>query len=156
MQSAGFWKQSWNTFKRICALPLIALVKFYQLCISPFTPPSCRFTPTCSQYALEALRKYGPLKGLWLTLRRLARLRPGTLNPQVDKARKAQMLPGTIKTIRPFRVGLFFQTAYTCPRRAEKPEEPAKGRHTAPPGRSRYQSHVPGQCSAKDSNSSVT
>ena len=56
MQSAGFWKQSWNTFKRICALPLIALVKFYQLCISPFTPPSCRFTPTCSQYALEALR----------------------------------------------------------------------------------------------------
>ena len=35
MQSAGFWKQSWNTFKRICALPLIALVKFYQLCISP-------------------------------------------------------------------------------------------------------------------------
>ena len=57
MQSAGFWKQSWNTFKRICALPLIALVKFYQLCISPFTPPSCRFTPTCSQYALEALRR---------------------------------------------------------------------------------------------------
>ena len=64
MQSAGFWKQSWNTFKRICALPLIALVKFYQLCISPFTPPSCRFTPTCSQYALEALRKHGPLKSL--------------------------------------------------------------------------------------------
>ena len=76
MQSAGFWKQSWNTFKRICALPLIALVKFYQLCISPFTPPSCRFTPTCSQYALEALRKYGPLEGLWLTLRRLARCHP--------------------------------------------------------------------------------
>lgn len=76
MQSAEFWKQSWNTFKRICALPLIALVKFYQLCISPFTPPSCRFTPTCSQYALEALRKYGPLKGLWLTLRRLARCHP--------------------------------------------------------------------------------
>ena len=74
MQSAGFWKQSWNTFKRICALPLIALVKFYQLCISPFTPPSCRFTPTCSQYALEALRKYGPLKGLWLSLRRRARV----------------------------------------------------------------------------------
>ena len=57
-------------------LALNALVKFYQLCISPFTPPSCRFTPTCSQYALEALRKYGPLKGLWLTLRRLARCHP--------------------------------------------------------------------------------
>ena len=75
MQSAGFWNRSWNIFKQACALPLIGLVKFYQLCISPFTPPSCRFTPTCSQYALEALRKYGPLKGLWLALRR-QRLRP--------------------------------------------------------------------------------
>ena len=72
MQSGEFWKRSRSIFKRICALPLIALVKFYQLCISPFTPPSCRFTPTCSQYALEALRKHGPLKGSWLTLRRLA------------------------------------------------------------------------------------
>ena len=69
MQSAGFWNRSWSIFKQACALPLIGLVKFYQLCISPFTPPSCRFTPTCSQYALEALRKYGPLKGLWLALR---------------------------------------------------------------------------------------
>ena len=76
MQSGEFWKRSRSIFKRICALPLIALVKFYQLCISPFTPPSCRFTPTCSQYALEALRKYGPLKGLWLALRRLAKCHP--------------------------------------------------------------------------------
>ena len=73
MQSAGFWNRSWSIFKQACALPLIGLVKFYQLCISPFTPPSCRFTPTCSQYALEALRKYGPLKGLWLALRRLSK-----------------------------------------------------------------------------------
>ena len=64
MPSAGFWNRSWSIFKRVCAFPLIVLVRFYQLCISPFTPPSCRFTPTCSQYALEALRKYGPLKGL--------------------------------------------------------------------------------------------
>ena len=63
-------------FKRVCAFPLIVLVRFYQLCISPLTPPSCRFTPTCSQYALEALRKYGPLKGLWLTVRRLSRCHP--------------------------------------------------------------------------------
>ena len=76
MQSAGFWNRSWNIFKRAAALPLIAVVKFYQLCISPFTPPSCRFTPTCSQYALEALRKYGPLKGLWLALRRLSKCHP--------------------------------------------------------------------------------
>ena len=46
MQSAGFWNRSWSIFKQACALPLIGLVKFYQLCISPFTPPSCRFTPT--------------------------------------------------------------------------------------------------------------
>ena len=77
MQSGGFWKRSRSIFKRICALPLIALVKFYQLCISPFTPPSCRFTPTCSQYALEALRKHGLLKGSWLTLRRLSRCHRG-------------------------------------------------------------------------------
>lgn len=76
MQSAGFWNRSWNIFKQACALPLIGLVKFYQLCISPFTPPSCRFTPTCSQYALEALRKHGLLKGSWLTLRRLSRCHP--------------------------------------------------------------------------------
>ncbi|MBR5849808.1 MAG: membrane protein insertion efficiency factor YidD [Alistipes sp.] len=62
--------------KRILALPLILLVRFYQLCISPLTPPSCRFVPTCSQYALEALRRYGPLKGGWLTLKRLVRCHP--------------------------------------------------------------------------------
>lgn len=76
MPSEKFWKRSLRSYRRIAALPLIALVRFYQYGISPFTPPSCRFTPTCSQYALEALRKYGPLKGGWLTLRRLARCHP--------------------------------------------------------------------------------
>ena len=52
--------------KRVVAFPFILLVKFYQLCISPFTMPSCRYTPTCSEYALQAIRKYGPLKGGWL------------------------------------------------------------------------------------------
>ena len=52
------------------------LVRFYQVCISPFFPPSCRFTPTCSEYALQALRKYGPFKGLWLTVKRLSRCHP--------------------------------------------------------------------------------
>ena len=65
------------------------------------------------------------------------------------------MLPGTIKTSDLSGSDCFFRQ-HTCPRRAEKPEEPAKGRHTVPPGRSHYQSHVPGQCSAEDSNSSVT
>lgn len=76
MPSGGFWKRLPGVCKRLLAWPLIGLVRFYQLCISPLTPPSCRFVPTCSQYALEALRKYGPLKGGWLTLRRLARCHP--------------------------------------------------------------------------------
>ena len=70
------WNKLWRGFKWVCTLPLIVLVKFYQRCISPFTPASCRYTPTCSQYALEALRKYGPLKGTWLTLKRLSRCHP--------------------------------------------------------------------------------
>ncbi|HMP94290.1 MAG TPA: membrane protein insertion efficiency factor YidD, partial [Phnomibacter sp.] len=51
---------------RALALPLVGMVRFYQLVISPWLGPSCRYTPTCSQYALEALRKYGLLKGFWL------------------------------------------------------------------------------------------
>ena len=55
---------------------LLALVRFYRAAISPFTPPSCRFTPTCSQYALEAIEKYGALKGGWLAFRRILRCNP--------------------------------------------------------------------------------
>ena len=55
---------------------LILPVRFYQKFISPLTPPSCRFTPTCSQYAVEALRKHGPVKGLWLAIRRILRCHP--------------------------------------------------------------------------------
>lgn len=62
--------------KQALAWPLLAAIRFYRRCISPFTPPSCRFTPTCSQYAAEAIRRYGPFKGLWLALKRLARCHP--------------------------------------------------------------------------------
>ena len=55
---------------------LIGLVKFYQYCISPLTPASCRYTPTCSQYALEALRKYGAFKGGFLALKRILGCHP--------------------------------------------------------------------------------
>ena len=55
---------------------LLALIRFYQRGISPLTPPSCRFTPTCSHYAYEAIHKYGALKGGWLTLKRLSRCHP--------------------------------------------------------------------------------
>lgn len=51
-------------------------VKFYRMCISPLFPPSCRYTPTCSEYAIIALQKYGVLKGSWLTFKRLLRCAP--------------------------------------------------------------------------------
>ncbi len=64
------------TTRRLLAMPLIALVKAYQLLISPLSPPSCRFYPSCSAYAVTALTRYGPLQGSWLAVRRLARCHP--------------------------------------------------------------------------------
>ena len=55
---------------------LLALIRFYRRSISPLCPPCCRFIPTCSAYALEAVEKYGALKGGWLALRRLLRCHP--------------------------------------------------------------------------------
>ena len=55
---------------------LIALVKFYRAHISPHTKPCCRYIPTCSQYALEALEKYGAAKGTWLAIKRISRCHP--------------------------------------------------------------------------------
>lgn len=55
---------------------LILPIRFYQIAISPLLPDSCRFTPTCSQYAIEALRKHGPIKGLYLAIRRILRCHP--------------------------------------------------------------------------------
>lgn len=54
----------------------LALIRFYRKAISPFTPACCRFYPTCSAYGLEAIGKYGALKGGWLTLKRLLRCNP--------------------------------------------------------------------------------
>ena len=65
-----------NPISRFVVALLIAPIRFYQRFISPHTPPACRFTPTCSQYALEALQKHGPLRGTWLALRRLLRCHP--------------------------------------------------------------------------------
>lgn len=55
---------------------LLAMIGFYRRHISPVTPPSCRFTPTCSAYAQEAISKYGAWKGSWLALKRLLRCHP--------------------------------------------------------------------------------
>ncbi len=55
---------------------LLAIVRFYRDAVSPALPPRCRFYPTCSSYALTALERYGPGRGSWLALRRIARCAP--------------------------------------------------------------------------------
>ncbi len=55
---------------------LIAIVRLYKYLISPILPGSCRFVPSCSEYAVEALKKYGALKGAYLSIRRVARCNP--------------------------------------------------------------------------------
>jgi uncharacterized protein len=54
----------------------MGMIRFYRRGISPFTPPSCRYTPTCSAYALEAVERHGALRGCWLALRRILRCHP--------------------------------------------------------------------------------
>lgn len=63
-------------FKNILTQLLLLPVYFYRLAISPLLPPSCRYTPTCSQYAIEALKKHGPFKGMYLSIRRILSCNP--------------------------------------------------------------------------------
>ncbi len=62
--------------KALLATPLVWLVKGYRLLVSPFLPPSCRYTPTCSEYAIEALQRHGAIKGGWLAVKRIGRCHP--------------------------------------------------------------------------------
>jgi len=62
--------------KNFFSLIFIVPIKIYQMLISPLLGPSCRFTPTCSQYTIEAIQKYGPFKGGWLGFRRILRCHP--------------------------------------------------------------------------------
>lgn len=55
---------------------LIGMIKGYQYFISPFLPPSCRFFPSCSTYSIEAIQRYGFLKGGWMSLKRISRCNP--------------------------------------------------------------------------------
>lgn len=59
--------------KNICLL----LIRFYQVCISPWLGANCRYRPTCSAYTFEAIQKYGPIKGTWMGMKRIGRCRPG-------------------------------------------------------------------------------
>lgn len=64
------------TLRYLLSLPFIFLIKLYQLFLSPWLPQSCRYTPTCSQYSIEAFKKHGPLKGFWLSLKRISKCHP--------------------------------------------------------------------------------
>ncbi len=61
---------------RVLSLPFLLLIRIYQVVISPWLGPKCRYTPTCSHYATEALKKHGAIKGLYLTFRRIAKCHP--------------------------------------------------------------------------------
>lgn len=62
--------------KKILTQVLLAPVYFYRFAISPLLPPSCRYTPTCSQYTIEALKKHGPFKGSYLSAKRIISCNP--------------------------------------------------------------------------------
>lgn len=55
---------------------MIGIIRFYQIVISPLKPPTCRFYPTCSHYGLEAINRFGPIKGGWLTIKRIVKCHP--------------------------------------------------------------------------------
>lgn len=65
-----------KTLKKILIFPFLLLIKIYQKGISPMLGPSCRFTPTCSQYAKVALERHGLFKGGWLAIKRIVRCNP--------------------------------------------------------------------------------
>lgn len=64
------------SFSSLLAKPLIWLVRGYQVFLSPLTPPSCRYYPSCSAYAVTALERFGPVRGTWMAVRRVGRCHP--------------------------------------------------------------------------------
>ena len=103
------------TANQVLASPLLLAVRLYQRFISPLTPPSCRFYPSCSAYAVTALTRFGPVRGGWLAIRRIGRCHPwnpGGVDP-------VPMTWATRNDVRPedYR-------APTCPRRMTPPTQP--------------------------------
>ncbi|MEJ5315551.1 MAG: membrane protein insertion efficiency factor YidD [Tenuifilum sp.] len=76
MKLVKYLKIIWKNAVRLLAYIPILLIKIYQIFLSPYLPNSCRFTPTCSAYSVEALKKHGFFKGLWLSVRRISRCHP--------------------------------------------------------------------------------
>ena len=73
---ADYIKRGWQAVMHLIGWLLILPIRFYRKYISPLKPPTCRFTPTCSQYAIEAIRKHGPFKGVALAVWRILRCNP--------------------------------------------------------------------------------
>jgi putative membrane protein insertion efficiency factor len=89
-----------NILRQLPRLVLMTLVRGYQVFVSPLLGQTCRFYPSCSAYAIEALRQHGALRGTWLTVRRLARCHPWNpggvdLVPRADRADSANQAPHT-------------------------------------------------------------
>ena len=69
-------RRLYQGFKNLLAKLLIGMIRLYQVTLSPFIGRACRYTPTCSNYGIEAIRKPGPFKGSWLTLKRVLSCHP--------------------------------------------------------------------------------
>lgn len=92
--------RSLPSVRSVIAAPAIALIKAYQMVLSPMRPPTCRFYPSCSAYALTAIERFGIVRGSWLTARRLLRCHPW--NPGgVDHVPQAVGLHDTPVSTRP-------------------------------------------------------
>ncbi len=65
-----------NSFLKLTGMPIILIIRIYQIFISPITPATCRFYPTCSTYFIQALEKYGLIKGAYLGIKRILRCHP--------------------------------------------------------------------------------
>lgn len=80
-----------SVIKKILIFPFLVLIRVYQVAISPFTPATCRFQPTCSHYSLEALQKHGLIVGGWLAIKRITSCHPwgkGGFDPVPEKKNK--------------------------------------------------------------------
>jgi putative membrane protein insertion efficiency factor len=71
-----FLSKLWQIFKNLLNTFFIALVRFYQYTLSPYIGRQCRYYPTCSNYSIEAFKKHGPFKGLYLTIKRVLSCNP--------------------------------------------------------------------------------
>ena len=69
-------RRLYQGFKNLLAKLLIGLIRLYQITLSPYIGRACRYTPTCSNYGIEAIRKHGPFKGFWLTFKRVLSCNP--------------------------------------------------------------------------------